>query len=87
VQGIEAGPDQQIQNEQRAELIEAASELIGRAAAQAEQREAAAEIPEQSRAKGVELFQRARSQLRILRNRSMSFSCAAARASSASACA
>jgi hypothetical protein len=50
VQGIEAGPDQQIQNEQRAELIEAAGELTGRAAAQAEQREAAAEIPEQSRA-------------------------------------
>jgi len=85
VQGIQARPDQQIQDEQTAQLIEAAGELIGCPASQAEQCEPAAEIPEQSRAKGVKFFQGARGQLRLFRNRWMSFSCSVSRTSSASA--
>ena len=85
MQGVEAGPDQQIQQEQDAQLIEAAGELLGRAAAQAEEREPAAEIPEQPGAKGMKLFQRARSQLRLFRSRWMSFSCSVSRTNSASA--
>ena len=54
-------------------------------AMQAEQGEPAPEIPEQSGAKRVELFEGTRGQLRLFRNRWMSFSCSVSRTSSASA--
>jgi len=86
MQGIEAGPDEQIEGEERGELIEGSSEAFGRQTPQAEQRKSAPQIPEQSGAQSAWIG-RARDQLRNLRSRAISFSCAAARTSSARACA
>jgi len=48
VQGIEPGPDQQVEDQERGELVESADELLGRPASQGEQSESAPQIPEQS---------------------------------------
>jgi len=73
MQSVESGPDEQVQQQQRGELVEAASEAFRRQASQAKQRKPAPQIPEQPGAQAVR-FQGARGQLRILRSRSMSFS-------------
>jgi hypothetical protein len=46
MQRVEGGPDEQVQNEQRGELVESTNETIGRQPAQSEQCQAAREIPE-----------------------------------------
>jgi hypothetical protein len=73
MQGVEAGPDEQVQQQQRSKLIEVTNEAFRREAPKAEQREPAPQITEQAEAQLVR-FYGARGQLRILRSRSMSFS-------------
>jgi hypothetical protein len=73
MQSVETRPDEQVQQQQRGELIEVANEAFRRQPPQAEQREPAPQIPEQPGAQAVRLYG-ARGQLRILRSRSMSFS-------------
>jgi hypothetical protein len=73
MQGVESGPDEQVQQQQRGELIEVTNEAFRREAPKAEQRKPAPEITEQAGAQLVR-FYGARGQLRILRSRSMSFS-------------
>jgi hypothetical protein len=73
VQSVQTGPDEQVQQQQRGELIESANKVFRRPPPQDEQRKPAPQIPEQPGAQAVR-FQGARGQLRILRSRSMSFS-------------
>jgi hypothetical protein len=73
MQGVETGPDEQVQQQQRRELIEVANEAVRRQPPKTKQRKPAPQIAEQPGAQAVR-FQRARGQLRILRSRSMSFS-------------
>jgi hypothetical protein len=83
MQGVESRPDEQVQDDQRGQLVEAADETLWRQPPQAEQCKPAPQIPEQS---GAQVgFYGARGQLRVLRSRSMSFSCSVRRTSSASA--
>jgi hypothetical protein len=84
MEGIEGCPDQQVQDEQRGELVEVANKAIGRQTPQTEQCKPAPQIPEQPGAQTVG-FYGTRGQLRVLRSRWMSFSCSVARTSSASA--
>jgi hypothetical protein len=73
MQSVQSGPDEQVQQQQRGELIEVANEAVRRQPPQAEQRKSAPQIAEQPGAQAVR-FEGARGQLRILRSRSMSFS-------------
>jgi hypothetical protein len=73
MQSVQGGPDEQVQQQQRGELVEIANEAVWRQAPQAKQRESAPQIPEQPGAQAVG-WEGARGQLRILRSRSMSFS-------------
>ena len=73
MQSIQRGPDNQVQQQQRRELVEIANEAVRRQPPQAKQDESAPQIPEQPGAQAVR-FQGARGQLRIFRSRSMSFS-------------
>jgi hypothetical protein len=84
MEGIEGCPDQQVQDEQRGELVEVADKAIWRQTPQTEQCKTAPQIPEQPGAQTVEWYE-SRGQLRVLRSRCMSFSCSVARTSSASA--
>ena len=68
MEGIECCPDEQVQNEQRGELIEITSEAVRRQTPQAEQCKPAPQIPEQSGAQAVG-FYGTRGQLRVLRSR------------------
>jgi hypothetical protein len=84
MKGIERCPDEQVQDEQRGELVEVADKALWRQAPQTEQCKPAPQVPEQSGAQTVG-FYGTRGQLRVLRSRWMSFSCSVARTSSASA--
>ena len=84
MQRVKPRPDEQVQQQQRGELIEVTNEAFRREAPKAEQRKSAPQIPEQPGAQAVR-FQGARGQLRLLRRRWMSFNCSVSRASSASA--
>jgi hypothetical protein len=53
MQRVEAGPDEQIQDEEDCDLVEAAYEAVFLQALQAEQRESAPQIPEQPGAQAV----------------------------------
>jgi hypothetical protein len=48
MEGVESCPDEQIQDDQRGQLVEAADETLGRQPPQAEQCKPAPQIPEQS---------------------------------------
>ena len=84
MEGIERCPDEQVQDEQRGELVEVADKAVWRQTPQTEQCKPAPQIPEQPGAQTVE-FYGTRGQLRVLRSRWMSFSCSTARSSSACA--
>ena len=73
MQGVQGGPDNQVQQQQRGKLVEIANEALRRQPPQAKQGESAPQIPEQPGAQAVR-FQGTRGQLRIFRSRSMSFS-------------
>lgn len=73
MQSVQGGPDEQVQQQERRELVEIASEALWRQPAQAKQRKPASQIAEQPGTEAVR-FYGARGQLRVLRSRSMSFS-------------